>query len=197
MSTLATQAASTLEAARLHAESRELARIDPLTRLPNRQLLDEDLERARELARRHGHAVSLLMIDLDDFSRINETYGHPYGDDLLGRVAETLTENLRRSDTAYRVGGEEFAVLARETNVEGASQLAERLRRSIEAAMPRTDTGGPLLTASIGVAELGTREPDVSRTVSAADAALLDAKRGGRNRVAVTDTSTPDGPDGA
>jgi diguanylate cyclase (GGDEF)-like protein len=190
VSALATQAASSLEAARLWEEARELSRIDPLTKLPNRQLFDEDLDRARELARRHGHSVSVLIVDLDEFARINETYGHPYGDEMLVRVAEVLAENLRRSDTAYRIQRDEFAVLARETNVQGATTLAERLRTAIEAKMPRTDRGEPLLTASIGVAELGTREPDVRRTISAADAALLDAKRGGRNRVVVTDTSS-------
>jgi diguanylate cyclase (GGDEF)-like protein len=190
VSTLAIHAASSLEAARLYAESIELARVDSLTRLPNRRLFDEDLEKARELARRHGHPVSLLMIDLDRFKSINDTYGHPYGDEMLARVAEALRGGLRRSDTAYRMGGEEFAVLARETDLDGGTQLAERLRSAIEATIGTNDRGEPLLTASFGVAELGTREPDVGRMVSAADAALYDAKRGGRNRVVVvTDTT--------
>lgn len=172
------------EAARRHAEQLELIRLDPLTRLPNRRAFDDDLATERERSRRHGNPVSLVMVDLDRFKEINDTHGHLFGDEVLRRTGRVMTEALRRSDTAYRLGGEEFAVLARETDLAGAQRLAERLRHRIETAFsPARDQ--VRVTASFGVAELGTRRADTARMVAAADAALYAAKRAGRNRVAV------------
>lgn len=184
LSTLAIHASAAIEAARLHSDNQMLARRDPLTHLPNRRAFDEDLEQERERSRRHGSPVSLVMIDLDRFKAINDTYGHPFGDEVLRRVADSIRGALRKSDSAYRLGGEEFAVLARETDIMGVQLLAERLRCHVEATLSE-ERGDPVeLTASFGVAELGTRQPDVARLVAAADAALYHAKRTGRNRVA-------------
>ena len=185
VSTLAIHAGASIEAARLHAENQVLARLDPLTHLPNRRSFDEDLDRERERSRRHGNPVALVMLDLDRFKEINDRYGHPYGDQVLTRVACSIRDTLRKSDSAYRLGGEEFAVIARETDVVGAQLLAERLRAEVEGTLS-TDEGDPVgVTASLGVAELGTDQPDLGRLVAAADTALYQAKRTGRNRVEV------------
>ena len=188
VSTLAIHASAAIEAARLHAENQVLARLDPLTHLPNRRSFDEDLEQERERSRRHGSPVSLVMIDLDRFKAINDNYGHPYGDEVLRRVADSIRDALRKSDSAYRLGGEEFAVVARETDLGGAQLLAERLRERVAATLSEAD-GDPVgVTASFGVAELGTKQPDIARLVATADAALYHAKRTGRNKVEVRST---------
>ena len=178
-------AAILAERDRLHAEQEQLARRDPLTHLANRRAFDEDLALERDRARRHGNPVSLVMVDLDRFKAINDTHGHPAGDRVLCVVADALRKALRSSDTAYRLGGEEFAVIARDTDVLGAQVLAERLRSRLEArvALGPDDSAQVSVTASFGVAELGTVELDIARLVATADAALLAAKRSGRNRV--------------
>ncbi len=184
VSTLVIHAGASIEAARLHAEQQELARRDPLTHLANRRAFDEDLAQERERSRRHANPVSLVMVDLDHFKAINDTYGHPVGDRILCEVADSARRALRGSDSAYRLGGEEFAVIARDTDIGGALVLAERLRSHIESTILAECGDDLTITASLGVAELGSGHHDIGQLVAAADAAMYAAKRSGRNRVA-------------
>jgi diguanylate cyclase (GGDEF)-like protein/putative nucleotidyltransferase with HDIG domain len=157
----------------------EAARTDPLTKLSNRrgfrELLDLELERAR----RHGTAMGVLVGDLDDFKDVNDRSGHHVGDVALERVANLLSHGKRQIDTAARVGGEEFALIAPDIGREGAFALAERLRRAL-----REEFAGDVtpLTISFGVSVYPEHGETAASLLHAADQALYAAKEGGRNR---------------
>lgn len=179
---LLSTAAAALESARLNGAARERADVDAITQLPNRRRMDADLEAEWERCRRYDRPVSFVMIDLDRFKRLNDLYGHPLGDTALRATAVAITAGLRAGDTAYRYGGEEFAVLLRETGLAAGAASAERLRADIAAVtVPGSDVR---VTASIGVAERTAAMTHPVDLVAAADAALYAAKRSGRNRVA-------------
>jgi diguanylate cyclase (GGDEF)-like protein len=179
---LLSTAAAALESARLHSSARELAYLDALTQLPNRRRLETDLASEWERCLRYGRPLSFVMIDLDHFKRLNDQHGHLVGDAVLSSVAATLSASLRGSDTAYRYGGEELVLLLRETGVEEATVVAERLRLALsELQVPGTTAR---VTASMGVAERSPDMLDQSELVARADSALYGAKRGGRDRVA-------------
>ena len=183
---LLSTAAAALEAARLHSSVRKLADIDALTQLPNRRRLESDLQTEWERARRYGRPLSFVMLDLDNFKQLNDQYGHLVGDVMLHGAAAALSSLLRSSDTAYRYGGEEMAVLLRETGPEEARRVAERLRTAI-AAVVLVDTTARI-TTSVGVASVTDPMTEYSELVGGADAALYLAKSGGRNRVVVAPT---------
>lgn len=177
------------ERKRLEARLHELATRDALTGLPNRReamrLLAEELLRVQ----RDMSAASVLMIDIDDFKRINDTLGHAGGDSALKFCAQQISARLRAIDTCSRLGGEEFAVLLPGTDLGGAQVIAERLRAGLEAATLDVD-GQPLrMTVSIGAAQLRPSDADADAALMRADAALYRAKSEGRNRV-VAETST-------
>jgi diguanylate cyclase (GGDEF)-like protein len=179
---LVSQAAIALENARLHHVVRRQAITDELTGLFNRRRFMEALDAEIARAQRLGSRLSLLLADLDDFKRINDRFGHPAGDEALCAFAAVLRAHLRQIDTAGRLGGEEFAVLLPDTNLEGALAVAERVRRFVGAEPVLGDRRGVRLTASIGVAEYesGSRDDLLRR----ADAGLYRAKQQGKNRVA-------------
>jgi diguanylate cyclase (GGDEF)-like protein len=158
----------------------ELSVIDSLTGLHNRRFLERRLAYEVERARRYQRELALLVVDIDHFKRVNDTYGHSAGDAVLRTVAGALRDVCRRQDLIARYGGEEFVVVAPETDALGARAVAERLRASVHA---QQFTEGPEwpLTVSIGVAILGDRS-DPNALFRAADAALYQAKRGGRDR---------------
>ncbi|HVE79285.1 MAG TPA: diguanylate cyclase [Gemmatimonadaceae bacterium] len=162
-----------------------LATTDPLTQLPNRRALVDRLTLEVDRARRYGTVVTLLMVDLDHFKRVNDTYGHLAGDEVLREMAALLQEAARSVDMVARYGGEEFVVVVPETSLDGALAFAERLRERVEGQA--FSTGGRTrvrLTASVGVA--GFPAPGVESVdalFSRADAALYQAKAEGRNRV--------------
>ncbi|MGV8978609.1 MAG: diguanylate cyclase [Cellulomonas sp.] len=184
LAALLSTGAAALESARLNGAARERADIDAITQLPNRRCMDADLLMEWERCRRYDRPVSFAMIDLDHFKQINDVYGHPVGDTALRAAAVAITAGLRASDTAYRYGGEEFAVLLRETDLEAGIGAAERLRTCIAAV---TVPGSVVrVTASIGLAERRVTMTDPLSLVAAADAALYSAKRAGRNRVVAT-----------
>ncbi|WP_435627990.1 GGDEF domain-containing protein [Candidatus Ferrigenium straubiae] len=167
---------------RTDREIMRLAMTDSLTRIPNRRALMEWAEHA--LARRDGAPLALLMIDVDHFKRINDTYGHPTGDEVLRKIAELLEGRLRGYDFMGRYGGEEFCVVAPDTDREGALALAESLRAIIHAT-PFTDAGKAIaLSVSIGVALCPSNAKcELKEILAEADAALYAAKQAGRNRV--------------
>jgi diguanylate cyclase len=163
--------------------ARKESEVDPLTGLFNRKAFDEYLTRSVELARAFGQATCLLLIDIDRFKTINDTFGHPQGDAVLRRIADTMTRIfLRKSDFVARYGGDEMAVVLRETNLKEAMALGDRLLRAVRALSMDREGVHLQLTLSIGVSSLSmTEEPRawIERT----DRALYQAKRDGRDRV--------------
>lgn len=162
----------------------ELATRDGLTGLLNRReflrLLREELERSR----RYGHACAVVLIDLDRFKTVNDSWGHPAGDAVLRAVAERLLNEARPSDRVCRHGGEEFALLLPETPSQGAATAAERIRAAIGAVpVPVSQERSIAVSASFGVAIFPGDGADEQSLVAAADRALYAAKEGGRNRV--------------
>jgi diguanylate cyclase (GGDEF)-like protein/PAS domain S-box-containing protein len=160
------------------------ATTDALTDLQNRRSFFANAE--RELARLQRGKVdqgALIMIDLDHFKRINDTYGHGIGDEVLRHLAGTLMRTLRRSDLAGRLGGEEFAVLLPDTSEEQGVLLAERLRVSIAESSVTTPAGDIFFTASMGLTILDGTDQDIDTALDRADDALYRAKEAGRNRV--------------
>lgn len=162
----------------------ELSLTDALTGLPNRRQFDAIMRHDFESAVRDDQPLSVLMIDLDHFKWVNDTYGHQHGDAVLRTVAATLSEWARDADLVARWGGEEFVVLAPSTDGEGATALGERLRRAIEAI--RLDDG-PGATATIGVAARRDNE-SADALFGRADRALYQGKAIGRNRVVLAAT---------
>jgi diguanylate cyclase (GGDEF)-like protein len=164
----------------------ELAHRDGLTGLLNRRAFDEALPEMLGRAERLGETISLLAFDIDHFKRVNDTYGHAAGDDVLKALAQIVRDQLRPIDRVFRTGGEEFAALLAGTDAGGAVEAAERLRQAIKARTVRIAGAEIGVTVSVGVAAItGTSSPDV--LTGAADAALYRAKRGGRDRVVVAD----------
>lgn len=172
-------------AAELAVANRRLATAaltDLLTGLPNRRSAMDQLEQAWSAASRSGTPLSVMVIDIDHFKHINDTYGHATGDIVLREAADTLRAAARREDSVCRIGGEEFLVICPNTPLRAALQSAERLRAALEANRIAIGESAQSITASIGVA---TREPgtiDTDALVSAADQALYVAKNAGRNQ---------------
>jgi len=158
----------------------EAAFTDHLTGLANRRRFERQLEREVGRVMRFDRPFSLLMIDIDNFKNLNDTFGHDAGDDAIRRISRVLREGTRGIDLAARIGGEEFAVLLVETTLSAGLEVAERLRVAIKAL--ETPSGGRI-TASFGVAECPSDAQTASEILKAADVALYEAKRSGRDRV--------------
>ncbi len=183
---LALQSATAIENARLHAVTIEMAATDSLTGLANRRIFHEKLSEEFARAERYGCAFSLLLIDIDHFKNINDTYGHIAGDAVLQSLSRILREKIRRVDTAARYGGEEFVILLLEANEPSAKIVAERIRTAI-AQSPFLIAGGKeiSLTVSIGIATYPECGRVIQDLINSADKALYTAKQTGRNRVCV------------
>lgn len=156
---------------------------DGLTRVYNRQFMIDRLRAEIAYARRHSAKLSVLMLDLDSFKSLNDTYGHLVGDNVLQAVATQLSKLLRVEDVLARFGGEEFVILARGTGMTSAVKLAERVRQSVER-LP-LEKEGLSITVSIGVSTLSELADDQGETelLDLADRRLYAAKDGGRNRI--------------
>jgi diguanylate cyclase (GGDEF)-like protein len=180
---LAAMSAVSLETLWQLDEFTRRARTDQLTGLPNRRAFDEALTPALVLADRYELPLSLIMIDIDHFKTVNDSYGHAVGDAVLQSVARTVQGVIRESDLCARYGGEEIAVLLPNTPQKGAEELAERLRAAVERQPVRAEKQDVRVTASFGVAAV--RESTTARLglFEAADAALYEAKAAGRNQV--------------
>jgi diguanylate cyclase len=166
-------------------EVREKAALDPLTQLFNRAALDAHLDRVADLAFLLSSSPCILMIDVDHFKRINDTYGHAAGDEVLRRVADMQVRNfLRREDFVARYGGEEFVVVIPDSSLHNAELRAERVRQAISELEIATDKGTIQVTVSIGLASLSTGDTGKS-WLARADSALYEAKGAGRNCVRV------------
>ena len=179
---VAMQAAESLQRSRLFEQTERLATTDGLTGLLNHRAFQGRLDEQLAQAQRYGKKVSLILCDIDHFKSVNDTYGHPVGDQVLRGVARALTQSARQTDVVARYGGEEFAVVMPETETAGALVIAERIRERIAKVVFETDQGPLRVTMSLGVAtfpEDGARKAEL---VERADACLYHAKRHGRNR---------------
>lgn len=161
---------------------------DPLTGVGNRIAMMNTLRREIELARRYDQPMLVLMADMDRFKSINDTFGHGCGDDVLKQLTATMMDDIRRSDSVFRYGGEEFVILLSNTSETTAVQIAERLRGKIESL--DCESGGEKVptTVSIGIASLRNGDT-ISKLLKRADQAMYKAKSSGRNQIQVHPTS--------
>jgi diguanylate cyclase (GGDEF)-like protein len=185
LTTLATQVAVAIENARLYEETELLAVTDGLTGLNNHRFFQAFFERELSRARRYNHPLSLIMIDIDHFKKINDSLGHPVGDQVLQEVARLLKEQARDVDLAARYGGEEFMLVLPETKRGEAQSLAERIRQRVEGHdFKVTAVRKPLkVTISLGVSGFPEDGTEKSQIIDKVDKALYRAKSGGRNQV--------------
>src|SRR5262249_32679429 len=182
----ANTAAVAIDNAQLHAEVQRLAVTDSLTGLSNPRAFEHTLANESYRAARYGHALSLIIMDIDGFKNYNDTYGHLAGNDRLKAIAGILRASVRDPDLPVRYGGEEFALLLPHTEKAGALILAERIRELAQAEAPSPVENGvpaPGYTISLGVATLPTDALSAGQLLLAADNAELAAKRAGKNRV--------------
>ena len=164
----------------------QLTITDPLTGVGNRRLLDRELEREWKRSVRTGRPLSLIMIDIDHFKQINDTWGHVVGDETLKAVANQVLGAVRDTDSVFRFGGEELAVLLPETATQAAAEVAERIRVAVQRHVFRVEGHDLSCTVSLGVGATGGQPlPDAAALVALVDRSMYEAKRNGRNRVCV------------
>lgn len=190
---VAAEAAAAIQNARLYEQTRRLATTDPQTGLFNLRYFRDALTMEVARARRLGYVVGLLMIDVDNFKRVNDTYGHPIGDEVLRDVAVILKRNLRRTDVVVRYGGEEFSVILPGLGPAGVRAVAEKLCRAVRSQAPLERDGKTAMpiTVSIGGSAQAARVVDSVALVREADAALYDAKRAGKDCAVIYSASVP------
>jgi diguanylate cyclase (GGDEF)-like protein len=155
---------------------------DPLTGLLNRRYFNEQTQKEVARSRRHNLRFSVLMLDIDHFKRINDTYGHPVGDLAIKALADICNKALRPQDILARYGGEEFVLALPHTEAEGAAVVAERIRQTVEQIELITEAGPVRFTVSIGISTY-MKDLPLEQIVGRADEALYKAKQSGRNRV--------------
>jgi len=169
------------------AQADEVANTDALTFLPNRRQMIGDLQREVILSDRYDTPLAISMLDIDHFKNINDTYGHPVGDEVLQRLAGELRQRIRQPDTIGRYGGEEFLVILPHSTLQAAIEQAERLCRHVRSLLIKSKGPEISLTISIGIAQYKTHKEDWQTFLSRADAALYQAKNNGRDRWAVSE----------
>ncbi len=174
------------EKRKMQKKLEEMALHDALTGLYNRKVLEKKLTDDIHSARRHGYDLSVLMLDLDHFKRINDQYGHLEGDNVLRRIAGVLKKSIRKTDYIARYGGEEFVVVLPGTPLEQAKAMAESLRRRTAEQKVPTKNGDYLtITVSIGATCFSENAQSLQRIIENADVAMYSAKEGGRNGVRI------------
>ncbi|MEO5763513.1 MAG: sensor domain-containing diguanylate cyclase [Vicinamibacteria bacterium] len=188
ISLISNQAAAAIDLIELLEANRHLALHDGLTGLLNRRAFDESLERAVSQASRAGQPLSLLMIDLDHFKKLNDTYGHSVGDAALQSAAAEIRLQVRGGDLAARYGGEEFAVILPDTDGPAAFRMAERLRKSLSNRVVKAGDEQIKVTASCGVSALDLGYTTPESLIHSADEALYASKETGRNRTSLAGT---------
>lgn len=169
-----------------HEQMTQLVNTDVLTGVSSRRAFFASVEAELARARRHDEHLSLLMLDLDHFKRVNDTYGHPMGDRVLRDFAVTCTRLLRAHDIMGRLGGEEFAIALPHTDTEGARCVAEKIRQAVAETLIATADGDIAITVSIGLTTSLAGQGDLHSMIALADGALYAAKQGGRNRLCVS-----------
>ncbi len=180
---IANQVAVSLQNALMYKKMETMATTDGLTGLTNHKTFQERFGQLLERSERLGHKAAVLLCDIDHFKRVNDKYGHPVGDEVLRRVSKVLQAAVRKIDITARYGGEEFAVVLEATNLAGATQLAERIRKDVGALILDSDQGAFRVSLSIGVACFPDDARQRADLIERADMALYRAKETGRNRV--------------
>ena len=191
---VAAEAAAAIHNARLYEQTQRLATTDALTNLSNHRFFRDALSLEIARASRLGYSLGLLMIDVDNFKRVNDTFGHPVGDEVLRSIAQVLKSNLRQTDVAARYGGEEFAIVLPGLGPRGLRAVGEKLRRAVKALKPLISESGTPFQISISVGGASASHPDLNAVdlVRVADSALYAAKRRGRDVVCVADEEPSD-----
>ncbi len=179
---IAIQAGDAILRARLFAETEKLATTDGLTGLANHRTFQARLDEQLAASHRYGKRLSLILCDIDHFKSVNDTYGHPVGDQVLSGVARALQKEARATDVVARYGGEEFAVIMPETDAPGARVIAERIREKVAALAFASGLGRLRVTISLGLATCPDDGRRKAELLELADACLYQAKRSGRNR---------------
>jgi len=183
--TIAQQTSIAMDNAKLFERMQEMAITDSLTGLYNRRYFYMVLDNEFERAKRYQTPLSLIMIDIDHFKKVNDKFGHLVGDDVLRSISEICMKLLRQSDNMFRYGGEEFMIILPVTKQEEAFNVAERIRNTIEEAVIKTKKGNVKTTLSIGVSEYGESHSEPSGFIESADRTMYEAKKAGRNCVRV------------
>ncbi len=165
------------------------ASLDPLTKLPNRRVLQREGDRCSKDAGARRIPFSIIMLDIDHFKKINDSYGHSFGDTVLARLADVIRQTVRKTDIAARYGGEEIVVLLPNTDTRAAVVVAEKIRKDIEAAIVMFGQETIRVTVSIGIACSLEPTTDFKYVLEAADKALYRAKAGGRNRAELAEAA--------
>lgn len=179
---IAAQVAIKLDLAHSHEQIQQMAITDPLTGIANRRAFQRGFTAMYERALRREGAFSLIICDIDLFKRVNDDYGHPFGDQVIQQVASQFKEVVRTGDLAARIGGEEFAILLEDTGLSGALDVAERLRTKVEKLTLFFQGKGVPVTISLGVAAFPQDSEDQEKIFNYADQALYSAKENGRNQ---------------
>ncbi len=187
LGTLANNATIAFQKASLFQKTEKMAKTDGLTQLTNHRTFQELLHHEIMRSARHNHRLSLLLFDIDHFKNFNDTYGHAIGDLVLKEIARTLKETVREHDLPVRYGGEEFCVMAPETDISQAVSLAERIRKAIEDLVIKTDEHSLHVTVSIGCSSLPDHASTKQDLINCADTAMYHSKESGRNRVSIWD----------
>lgn len=188
LETVATTLAHPLRNALLYRDAVKAAACDPLTGVSNRASLEAMLEREVGLARRYDTPLSVIMLDVDRFKHINDTFGHLVGDSVLKALVRYVSACVRDSDLMFRYGGEEFVIVLSNTSSEGAALLAERIRTAVADEPVRWRDVTVPITVSLGVAGLGEHD-DPEQLLGRADQALYRSKNEGRNQVSVIESA--------
>ncbi len=165
------------------------ASLDPLTKLPNRRVLQREGDRCSKEAGTRRIPFSIIMLDIDHFKKINDSWGHSFGDTVLARVADVIRQTVRKTDIAARYGGEEIVVLLPNTDMRAAGNLAEKIRNDIETTVLMFEQETIHVTVSMGIACSHEPSADFKHVLEAADKALYRAKASGRNRVELAETA--------
>lgn len=180
---IANQVAVSIENGLIYKKMETMATTDGLTELTNHRSFQESFDDLLQRAQRHDHQAAMLLCDVDHFKHVNDTYGHPVGDEVLRQVAAVLRNAVRKIDIPARYGGEEFAVVLEATDLKGAIGLAERIRKDVGALLLPSDKGTFQITMSIGISSFPADSTDKAELIERADLALYHAKETGRNRV--------------
>jgi diguanylate cyclase (GGDEF)-like protein len=182
------QMAATIEHLQRLSSVKNLATYDTLTGLYNRRYFDERFGMEVQQAFVNKSSLSLILIDIDHFKKVNDTYGHLEGDKILRGVGSLLKNSVRKNDTVARYGGEEFVLILPETNLEAASMIAERIRQVVESTAFDVENAHIRVTISLGISSFPSHRPrSKEELVKMADLALYHAKGEGRNRVSLYD----------
>ena len=176
-----------LQLQELQTELKLLASTDSMTKLYNRRYFTKISEHTLDLAKREKHNLSIIMLDIDKFKNINDTYGHKIGDDVIITLSNKLIEYQRKSDIICRYGGEEFVILLPNTSIDGAKIVAQNIKKDVEAIVLNLEENKEVkFTVSLGVSSIDIKnETNIEASLKRADDALYEAKEGGRNKVCV------------